>query len=495
MDVAPDLLDISDATTSLSGWSDAVRFRPGRREAHFGYLVSALDVLVLLASFGLAYVIRSRFGPGGLDPIRHYLWIGTIAVPVWLYLARATALTASHTYRSLGRALTLTLRVHVIASLALLSGLYLLKAVEVSRLLMQTFVVVSLAALVVERLAIHAALVRFADQWSEGTRRLLVVGSVSVAEGLQQLFRQRPHWRARVTAVVTGGPSLPGDSGIPVLGEVEDIRTFFDTVVFDEVVMADADIASRHGERVMSECVERGLSYHTLITMPVQVAARHHAEVLGDGVYLISLETTPQNHAALAVKRLIDVLCGAAGLVVCGLASLVIVPLIRLSSSGPAVFQQARVGRNGRRFTVYKFRSMRSDAEAERAALMSANEMRGHLFKLRRDPRVTLVGRILRRTYLDELPQFWNVVRGEMSLVGTRPPTLDEVANYAPYHRRRLSLRPGMTGLWQCQGKGRVSDFDDVVKLDCQYIDQWSLWLDIKIMARTLITVVRLSGQ
>jgi exopolysaccharide biosynthesis polyprenyl glycosylphosphotransferase len=455
--------------------------------------VSVLDACVMFASFVVAYIVRGRIG--GLAPFHEYLWISAIVVPIWIVLARTTGLTASHTYRQLSGAITVTLKVHLIASLILLSGLYLLKAVEISRLLMQTFLVISAAAMVIERMAIHAAIVRFADKWSEGTRRLLVVGPAAAADALQRLLRQQPHWGASIVGVVTDESISPTRGAVPVLGRLMDLGRLFDTMVFDEVVMADPRVERELGERVMSDCVERGLSYHTLVVMPAQVAARHHAEVLGEGVYLLSLETTPQNFAALAVKRGIDLVGATVGLLGCALAYIVFAPLIHFGSAGPVIFRQVRIGRNGRRFTVYKFRTMRPDAEAELAGLQDANEMSGHLFKLRDDPRVTPIGRFLRRTYLDELPQFWNVLKGEMSLVGTRPPTPDEVANYAPHHRRRLSVRPGITGLWQCHGNGRVSDFEMVVQLDCEYIDRWSLWLDMQILARTCLTVIRLSGH
>jgi lipopolysaccharide/colanic/teichoic acid biosynthesis glycosyltransferase len=229
--------------------------------------------------------------------------------------------------------------------------------------------------------------------------------------------------------------------------------------------------------------------------MPGQGVGRHHAQSFGDGLYLISLETTPQDPIALAGKRAIDIAGALVGLVLCALAFVVFAPLIRLGSPGSVIFRQVRIGRNGRRFTLFKFRTMRSDAEAQKARLLATNEMQGHLFKLRDDPRITPVGRFLRRTYLDELPQFWNVLIGEMSLVGTRPPTPEEVACYSPHHRRRLSVRPGITGLWQSHGNGRVSDFEKVVRLDCEYIDRWSILLDLKILVRTCVTIASLAGH
>jgi lipopolysaccharide/colanic/teichoic acid biosynthesis glycosyltransferase len=162
---------------------------------------------------------------------------------------------------------------------------------------------------------------------------------------------------------------------------------------------------------------------------------------------------------------------------------------IRLESPGPIFFGQTRVGENGRKFTCWKFRSMYLDAEERKRELLHLNEMGGAIFKIRDDPRVTRVGKFLRKTSLDELPQFWNVLRGEMSLVGTRPPTPDEVEKYENWQRRRISIKPGLTGLWQVSGRNSISDFNEVVRLDLKYIDGWSLGLDIKLLLKTLKVV------
>jgi lipopolysaccharide/colanic/teichoic acid biosynthesis glycosyltransferase len=169
----------------------------------------------------------------------------------------------------------------------------------------------------------------------------------------------------------------------------------------------------------------------------------------------------------------------------------VLAAAIKLTSPGPVFFKQVRVGKNGKRFVIYKFRSMHVDAEKRRGELEAENELRGAVFKIKDDPRITPVGKIIRKLSLDELPQFINVVKGEMSLVGTRPPTPEEVSGYQKWHHRRISIRPGMTGLWQVSGRNRVEDFDEIVKLDLKYIDSWSIWLDIAIMLRTVVVLFR----
>jgi exopolysaccharide biosynthesis polyprenyl glycosylphosphotransferase len=193
-------------------------------------------------------------------------------------------------------------------------------------------------------------------------------------------------------------------------------------------------------------------------------------------------------------KRLIDIVGGFVGLAITGILTIFIAPAIKMDSPGPVFFSQVRVGKNGRRFRIYKFRSMRQDAEAQLGKLEKNNEMNGLMFKMDDDPRVTRVGRFLRKTSLDEFPQFLNVIKGDMSLVGTRPPTEKEFEQYNEHYRRRIAMTPGLTGLWQVSGRSEITDFDEVVKLDLQYIDNWSLGLDFKIILQTIGVVFKGKG-
>ena len=168
---------------------------------------------------------------------------------------------------------------------------------------------------------------------------------------------------------------------------------------------------------------------------------------------------------------------------------------IRLDSPGPIFFAQTRIGKNGRRFKIYKFRSMYIDAEERKKELASQNEMQGLMFKMENDPRITKVGKFIRKTSIDELPQFFNIVKGDMSLVGTRPPTEDEFEQYNSHYKRRISMTPGLTGLWQISGRSDIVDFDEVVKLDLEYIDNWTVWLDIKILFMTVGAVLKGRGS
>ena len=208
---------------------------------------------------------------------------------------------------------------------------------------------------------------------------------------------------------------------------------------------------------------------------------------------VVNFSTTFYRSSDVALKRMMDIIGSLFGLVICGIVSIFLIPLIK-GDGGPAIFAQDRVGRNGRVFKFYKFRSMRVDAEEIKKDLMSQNQMQGGMFKIENDPRITKIGHFIRKTSLDELPQFWNVLKGDMSLVGTRPPTLDEYMTYTPEQKRRLSFKPGITGLWQISGRSEITNFDDVVKLDVAYIDDWTIWKDFEILLKTVKVVLMRDG-
>lgn len=213
------------------------------------------------------------------------------------------------------------------------------------------------------------------------------------------------------------------------------------------------------------------------------------------GYNVLTFSTRIFNGSQMILKRIIDIVGGMIGSIITVLCMIFIAPAILLESKGPVFFSQIRIGKNGRRFRIYKFRSMYIDAEERLAELMKNNEMDGLMFKMRDDPRITKVGRFLRKTSLDEFPQFFNVLIGDMSLVGTRPPIEKEFLQYEGRHKRRLALKSGITGLWQVSGRSEINNFEDVVKLDLEYIDNWSILMDIKILFKTIGVVLLHKGS
>ena len=213
-----------------------------------------------------------------------------------------------------------------------------------------------------------------------------------------------------------------------------------------------------------------------------------------EGYPVIAFSSRLYDYRMIILKRIIDIIGSVVGLVITGIASFFVVPAILIESPGPIFFTQDRVGMNGRIFKIYKFRSMYKDAEARKKDLESQNEMSGLMFKMENDPRITKIGKFIRKTSIDELPQFWNVLKGDMSLVGTRPPTVDEYMQYNAYQKRRISFKPGITGLWQVSGRSSIKDFDEIVKLDLKYIDEWSVLLDVRIILKTIVVVLLRRG-
>lgn len=260
-------------------------------------------------------------------------------------------------------------------------------------------------------------------------------------------------------------------------------------IAFDEVFINTPCLSQEEITPLINRFEEMGVSCHYNMEIPDVIGAKGRIGNFGEYT-VVTYTRTVVSIKKLLLKRFIDIIGGIVGLLLTGIITIFLAPAIKLDSPGPVFFSQVRVGKNGRRFKIYKFRSMYQDAEARLRELEDQNEVTGLMFKMENDPRVTKVGAFIRKTSLDEFPQFWNVLKGDMSLVGTRPPTEREFEQYNEHYRRRLSMTPGLTGMWQVSGRSDISDFDEVVRLDLQYIDNWSLALDFKILLQTVLVVL-----
>lgn len=265
-----------------------------------------------------------------------------------------------------------------------------------------------------------------------------------------------------------------------------DIPSEIVTTAFDDLFLDIPSLSKKRQSQIVSEFISMGVQVHLAVDLPVVINQDVTLNDFGINYCCAYYTAHHFNAGALAVKRLMDIAGGVVGLAITGILFFILGPMIKIDSKGPVLFSQTRVGRNGKRFKIYKFRSMTADAESRKADLMKQNQMQGLMFKMDDDPRVTKVGRFIRKTSLDEFPQFWNVLKGDMSLVGTRPPTEKEFLQYNAYYRARLTLRPGLTGMWQVSGRSDITDFDEVVRLDMEYINNWSLKMDLKILFKTV---------
>jgi len=388
------------------------------------------------------------------------------------------------------------LRGTVVVVATTLSLLFVVNQADVSRLLLALLFIVQPLVVLAGR-----SLLR---RWFEGRRRagrdtnyMLVVGIGPLA----QEFADRVEAHHALGMRVIGYLSVPGDGGEgapsavsrPILGSMEDINRVFREHVVDEVAVCLPSSAAEFLDPIITIAADEGKTVRIPrdLTEGILVGALQEEF---DSFLVQSVVHDGQRELERAMKRIIDVAASAICLILLSPLMVGTAVAIRIRDGSPVLFRQTRIGRHGRPFTILKFRTMDSDAEDRLAELVDRNEVRGPAFKIREDPRVTRLGRFLRRASLDELPQLFNVLVGDMSLVGPRPALPREVEVYDIWHRRRLSVRPGMTGLWQIEARMN-EQFDDRAELDLRYIDQWSLWKDLGILVRTVPAVLLARGR
>lgn len=318
----------------------------------------------------------------------------------------------------------------------------------------------------------------------------LIIGTGKRSQRFIELLKDNQRER-RIIGLVDEDVSKIGEDvqGHKVIGSFKDLPDILHDNAVDEVVFVVPRSWLGRIEDIIYSCETEGRKISVAVDFFEPRIARTMHHDFG-GFPLVTFESAPNQRFSLILKRAMDILFSSTALFILMPLFAVIAAAVKLSSPGPLFFKQERCGVNGRRFTFYKFRTMVVDAEARLAGLRGLNEMKGPAFKMHNDPRITPVGRFLRKFSLDELPQFWNVLCGEMSLVGPRPPIPSEVNQYDGWHRRRLSTKPGLTCLWQVNGRNKITDFDEWMKLDLQYIDRWSLWLDLKILFKTVPVVL-----
>jgi len=326
---------------------------------------------------------------------------------------------------------------------------------------------------------------------SRSSDKVLIVTTSDAIEQVLEDIHSDDAWSYQVTALALLDKTLTGErvSTIPV---VADKDTLFENVQHSEldVVFIHLPAYSRDEIRNMILSFEKmGVTCHYCVDIDgLDIPDKSVGKFAGHMV--ITYAAAMFDYRRMLIKRCIDIVGALVGMVITIFLTPFIACAIVINSPGPIFFSQTRIGKNGRRFKMYKFRSMYMDAEERKKELMKQNEVQGLMFKMEDDPRITKVGKFIRKTSLDELPQFYNVLKGDMSLVGTRPPTEDEFEQYSLHYRRRLSITPGLTGMWQVSGRSDIKDFDEVVKLDLQYIDNWSLSLDFKILLQTVGVVL-----
>ena len=437
-----------------------------------------LDILVVSTAFLLAHYLCGSVGGG--EEYHEYALVFLIVFPIWFGLFAYFNLYTSLRTRSLSDVLSAVVKIHFAGAIAVSSILYFTAHHGSSRIFFGVFVLISLVLIGIEKASVKLFLSAIRKR-GYNFRHILVIGENERAQRFTRLVEEHAGWGLRIV-------------GNPPLVEMQTIAGICATHTVDEVVFCLTKEQTGATDEVRHMLLDMGITVRMVPDGSVFLPLRDELSYFHDEIPMFTYYGKPFVVGQLFLKRCIDVAGALAGLVMTAFLFPFIALAIRLDSPGPLFFRQVRVGENGRLFTCWKFRSMYQGAERQKRELISLNEMNGAIFKMRNDPRVTRVGKFLRRMSLDELPQFWNVLRGEMSLVGTRPPTPEEVAGYEYKHRKRICIRPGITGLWQVSGRNEIRNFDEVVRLDIEYIDQWSLWLDVKILMKTFRVLLARNG-
>lgn len=468
-----------------------------KRKSLEKFLLLFIDIIVIWISGGIAFGLRYGFFYGR-DSYINQLWQISLITLIYIILSFFTDIN-NHFFRRgyFEEFVSIVSNQSVLTILWILILFLVHKSGDLSRLVFGYFIVTNIILTFTFRILFKQYMTRI-YKISKYSSRLLLVSSSSQIETVLENLIGYNEWNRILVGVVLTDKSHIGEAifGLPV---VADKTSLLDYVVHhdvDEVFINDNNIMN---EPVLEEWIAELENMGVIVDLNIDIfnipsSGKKVLNRVGKYAVVTFARNIFSNRQILA-KRILDIAGSLVGILILGIATVFVAPAIKFDSPGPVFFGQTRVGKNGRKFTFYKFRSMYQDAEQRKKELMKENEVKGFMFKMENDPRITRVGKFLRNTSIDELPQFWNVLRGDMSLVGTRPPTVDEFERYEAKHKCRLSMAPGLTGLWQISGRSDIKDFDEVVKLDMQYIDNWSILTDIKILILTVWVVLTGKGS
>ena len=472
-----------------------------REKMQYAY-VFLTDLLALTVSVLLSWLITDGLF-NVLVPYTAQDWMQTLCTLVLAFIVTFFCFdqTENIVTRRPGAEIKLSLKFNLMLCVIYSALMLLTKATMLdSRYFAVTVPLINALLLPLAHGALKRLLLHFQRSWGMES----LVGIVTTADRADRLISEiGKDWSRRIVGVtlLEAPHEIVGTEidGIAVKANFTDFMDWIRREALDEVYV---DVPMDSGESFipyLEEMESMGLTVHFRLPLLDRIeeaccdetSAARLSRTLGRcaGGSIVTMGTVELKLRDQIAKRCMDIVGGLVGCILSiPIIAIVAIPL-KIESPGPLFFKQKRVGRNGRYFYIHKLRSMYMDAEERKKELMAQNEMNGLMFKMEDDPRVTKVGKFIRKTSIDELPQFFDVLRGDMSLVGTRPPTVDEYKQYESHHKRRLSMKPGITGLWQVSGRSNIEDFEEVVKLDVTYIDNWSLWNDIKILFKTVYVV------
>jgi len=466
------------------------------------WVTMTLDALVVVVAFFAAYFLRVHFHTfykldlfpsehiiGGMANFQIYLLALFLWVPLWVLMLSLNGLYRPFRTRFFLEMAWGIIRAAFFTTIAFASIAFILKMQFVSRFFFIILVGLTSLLLISEKWVTFSVMHYFRMK-GYNFRRLLLVGSEGRMEKFIKTIEAHPEWGLRISGVVNDKLDSVGKElfGIKVMGVLKDIPRILRENVIDEVIFIVPLMWLPRIQACITYCETQGVKASLAADLfNLRIARARQTDL--NGFPLISFETIFGREWQLLVKRLVDLTFSTLGIIIFSPFFVMISTAIKLTSPGPVFFKQKRMGMNGRIFTLFKFRTMYKDAEEKLVELKHLNEMDGPVFKIKNDPRMTPVGKFLRTTSIDELPQLFNILRGHMSLVGPRPPIPGEVNQYENWQKRRLSMRPGLTCFWQINGRNKLN-FKKWIEMDLKYIDNWSLRLDFKILMKTIPVVL-----
>lgn len=465
------------------------------------YINVVTDLVFTAVSFWITFYLRHltrqlwSYG-SAYYPADYPLAIFTI-LPIWGLLSFYFHSLRYYRFTSLKTDIFLSIKVSTVGIILVLLLQYSIKFEFFPRSFLLIFYLLSIGLLSIGRF-LQRKCIEFIQKKGYNIKTILILGLNERSEKFIKTLDLHKEWGLRPVGIIVlnSNANTNNYEGIPVLGGIRYFRSVLHKNPVDEVVFAFSFYEYSKIERLMDICAEEGVHYLLLSDFFNREIGEIHSDRIFD-IPILYFSPIPKQSSVfyLTVKRFIDIIISLILLIILSPLLLVISIMIKITSKGPIFYRWKVVGKNKKQITSYKFRTMVQNADEMKVSLLKDNEMTGAVFKMKEDPRITKVGKFLRKYSLDELPQLWSVLKGDMSLVGPRPPLRSELPRFGHWQRRKLSVKPGITCLWQINGRNDINDFDEWVKLDLEYIDNWSLWLDFKILIKTIPAVFKGTGK
>lgn len=464
------------------------------REQQINNIFGVFDVFISVLLFIATYFLREYLFDHNPEATNEYLVIGVLIIPTWFVLLKSVHLTEMHRTKRYSVILASYLKVVTIGLAILFVFVFLFKLHNISRLVILSFGALDLVVLFSIRIAVYHTMKIYRVK-GYNSRNVVVIADDSSEEFIEKILTNK-EWGYILKYIVTNSGNIYKKYReiVSVQPQSANLRNLMDIDVIDEVIYCKNEINQKDLRAIIRDCEEVGVVFRMQSQLFSMSATKAHLNHFDETPFL-TFENTPSDNFALKLKNTFSVTAALLILLIWSPIMLSIALLIKLTSKGPVFFKQQRVGLRGRTFLMYKFRTMVINAEELKAGLADANEADGPVFKIKNDPRITKIGKILRKTGLDELPQFINVLLGDMSLVGPRPPIPAEVEQYERWQLRRLSIKPGITCTWQIKPNRNDISFNDWMEMDLHYIDNWSNKLDLLLFLKTIRTMIKGSGS